>query len=107
MKTRIFARRRRLRFAVLAACLATTGTAYAATTPAAQDSNSGGVSIASAGGKSKDRYGQAVRLSGRVATGSNRGVSLEHAPRGRGWRPVARSTSAADGGYRFTVRARQ
>jgi rare lipoprotein A len=106
--TRFDARGGRLRIAALAASLiVTTGTAFAATTPAAEDSKtSGGVTIAS--GKSKVRYGSRVRLNGRVASGEAGGtVRLEYAPSGRGWRPVAQSRSGAGGSYGFTVRARE
>jgi rare lipoprotein A len=108
MTTRMHVRGGRLRAAALAACLITTGTAYAATTPAAQDSKAGGVTISGAGTKKKLRYGQRMALSGRVSTGGGeRAVRLEHAPGGRGWRPVAATRSGADGSYRFTVRVRQ
>jgi len=58
------------------------------------------------GKQGKVRYGARLSLSGRVATPS-RPVRLEHAPRGAGWRPVARSSSDTAGGYRFAVKARQ
>jgi rare lipoprotein A len=91
------------RFALLAAGLCLTGTAYAATTGAADQS--GGVTIASAGKSHKVAYGRQVRLSGRVASGGARNVRLEQAPGRQGWRPVAQTTSSGDGSYRFAVRA--
>jgi rare lipoprotein A len=104
--TRLDARGGRLRIAALAASLAaTTGTAFAATTPAAEESRTEGVTIAS--GKSKVRYGSQLRLNGRVAGRAGGTVRLEYAPSGRGWRPVAQTRSGASGSYGFTVRARQ
>jgi rare lipoprotein A (peptidoglycan hydrolase) len=88
---------------LLAAGLCLTGTAYAATTGAADQS--GGVTIASAGKSQKVAYGRQLQLSGRVAAGGGRSVRLEQAPGGQGWRPVAQTTSAGDGSYRFAVRA--
>jgi hypothetical protein len=83
--------------------LITTGTAYAATTPAAQDhSNDKGVTISAA--KAKVRYGQTLPVSGRAA---GRSVKLEYAPAGQGWRPVGQSATGAQGSYRFTVRPRR
>ena len=104
MNTRIRARGGRLRYAVAAACLAMTGTAYAATTPAAQDSTTGGVTMS--GKQGKVRYGARLVLSGRVES-VGKPVRLEHAPRGRGWRPLAQSSTTKDGAYRFRVTARQ
>lgn len=101
MSTRIRARAS-FRFALLAVCLAVTGTAYAATSGAAQQNPD--VTMASAGKTQKVRYGKQVKVSGRVP-GAGRGVRLEHAPGGQGWRPVAQTTSAGDGSYRFAVKA--
>jgi rare lipoprotein A len=101
-----FARVRGLRAAALAACLITTGTAYAATTPATQETQRPGVTMATAGKPKKVRYGQEIRLDGQVAGGrAGHRVRLEHAPKGRGWRPVAATQSGAGGGYRFAVSA--
>ena len=104
MKTRFYARGTRLRAAVLAAALMTTGTAYAASTPTAEDA-SGGVTMSGAGDVQKVRYGHPISLSGRAAGGGE--VRLEQAPAGRGWRPVATSRAAEGGSYSFTVRARR
>ncbi|HEY1360452.1 MAG TPA: septal ring lytic transglycosylase RlpA family protein [Thermoleophilaceae bacterium] len=101
MKTRLHARGRRLRIAALVAGLMTTGSAYAATTPAQQPT----VTISGAGDVQKVRYGHEISLSGRAAGGSD--VRLEHAPAGRDWRLLATSHTAAGGGYSFSVRARQ
>src|SRR5215210_3666243 len=83
----------------------TTGTAYAASTPAAQAAATGGVTMSGAGTVREVRFGQRIRLSGR-ATGPAE-IRLEHAPAGRGWRPVASSRAAADGSYTFSVGARE
>ncbi len=91
------------RFALLAAGLCLSGTAYAATTGAA-DQNAG-VTIASAGKSQKVAYGRQVKLAGRFANGGSRNVRLEQAPGDQGWRPVAQTTSAGDGSYAFAVRA--
>ena len=104
--TRISARAS-LRFAALAACLGLTGTAYAATSTAADQTQaqSASVTMAGAGGKAQRiAYGRLLRVSGRVAAGGGRGVRLEHAPRGQGWRPVAETTSGGDGSYSFAVK---
>jgi rare lipoprotein A (peptidoglycan hydrolase) len=92
------------RFALLAAglCLSA-GTAYAATTGAANPS--AGVTIASVGKSHKVAYGRQVKLAGRVASGAGRNVRLEQAPGDQGWRPVAQTTSGGDGSYAFAVRA--
>ena len=92
------------RFALLAAGLCLTGTAYAATNGAA-DQNSEVTMSSSTGKSQRVAYGRQVSLAGRVAGGSGREVRLEHAPGGQGWRPVAKTTSAGDGSYRFAVRA--
>jgi hypothetical protein len=105
MKPRV-TRGGRLRAGILAACLITTGTAYAAATPGAQNSDAAGVTMATA--KSTVRYGSKLRLSGRVAPGApSRGVRLEWAPRGQGWRPAGRTRTGPDGAYRLAVRAWQ
>jgi rare lipoprotein A (peptidoglycan hydrolase) len=90
------------RLALLAAGLCLTGTAYAATTGAADQS--GGVTIASAGKSQKVRYGHRLAFNGK-APGGARTVRLEQAPGGQGWRPVAQTTSGADGSFGFAVKA--
>jgi rare lipoprotein A len=100
--TRFKARGGGVRIAALAALLITTGTAYAATTPAGQGKTDIGVTITAT--KAKVRYGQSLPVSGR-ATG--RSVRLEYAPAGQDWRPVAQSPAGPDGSYRFTVRPRR
>jgi rare lipoprotein A len=100
--TRFRARGGGVRIAALAALLITTGTAYAATTPAAQDKTDTGVTISTT--KAKVRYGQAMPVSGRAA---GRSVRLEYAPAGQGWRPVAQAATGPQGSYRFTVRPRR
>jgi rare lipoprotein A len=100
--TRFKARGGGVRIAVLAALLIMTGTAYAATTPAAQEKTDTGVTISSA--KAKVRYGQSLPVSGRAAGPS---VRLEYAPAGQDWRPVAQAAAGPDGSYRFTVRPRR
>ena len=57
--------------------------------------------------KQKIRYGRRVGISGRVISGGARTIRLEHAATGAGFRPVATSRTAADGSYRFLVRARR
>ena len=74
--TRFRPRGRGVRIVALAAGLITTGTAYAATTPAAQDNTKvNGVTISTT--KAKVRYGQQLPVSGRAAGTS---VKLEYAP---------------------------
>jgi peptidoglycan lytic transglycosylase len=108
VKTRTYARGGRLRFGALAACLVMTSTAYAATTPGAQDADSKGVTIAIAGDREQVAYGKRLELSGAVAERVNgRKVRLEHAPGGRGWRPVAARSTSHGGTWRFAVRATQ
>jgi peptidoglycan lytic transglycosylase len=110
VKMRFDARGGRLRVAVLAACLMTTGTAYAATTPGGGEAGAAGpgATMAGAGTSQKVNYGQKVRLSGRVAPASaGRGVRLEYAPSGKAWRPLKQTKSGGGGGYSFSVRARQ
>ena len=50
-------------------------------------------------------YGHAVHVDGRVTGAPGTSVRLEYAPAGAAWRPVAETTSGADGSYRFAVRA--
>jgi rare lipoprotein A len=90
------------RFALLAAGLCLTGTAYAANTGAA-DQN-GEVTIASAGKSKRVRYGHWLTFSGKAA-GAPRAVRLEQAPGGQGWRPLAQTTSGGDGSFGFAVKA--
>lgn len=104
MKSRMHARGGRLRIAVLVAGLMTTGTAYAASTPPAQDASTG-VTMSGAGDVEKVRYGHEISLSGRTASAGE--VRLEQAPAGHGWRAVATSRSGAGGSYSFSVRARR
>jgi peptidoglycan lytic transglycosylase len=104
VKTRFNARGGRLRVAVLAAGFMTSGTAYAATAPPAEDS-AAGVTISGAGKVHEVRYGQRIALNGRAAGGGE--IRLQHAPAGRDWRPVASSRAGADGSYTFSVRARR
>ena len=103
--TRISARAS-LHLAALAACLGLTGTAYAATSsPADQaQAQSASVTISGAGKTQRIAYGRMLRVGGRVAAGGGRGVRLEHAPRGQGWRPVADTASRGDGSYRFALK---
>jgi rare lipoprotein A len=89
-----------LRIALLAACLGSTGTAYAATT-----SDSGNVSLARAGQSNRVAYGHTLHVDGRVSGAPGSSVRLENAPAGEEWRPIAETTSGGDGSYRFAVRA--
>lgn len=100
--TRSIGRGGGVRLAAFAAALITTGTAYAATTPGAQEKADTGVTISAK--KSKLRYGQRLPLSGRA---SGRSVRIEYAPAGEDWRPVAHAVTGAEGSYRFTVRPRR
>ena len=97
--TRFRQRGRGVRIAVLAAGLISTGTAYAATTPAAKERADTGVTISAT--KAKVRLGQTLPMSGRA---SGRTVKLEYAPAGQGWRPVARAAIGPQGSYRFAPR---
>jgi rare lipoprotein A len=88
------------RIALLAVCLGSTGTAYAATT-----AQSGNVSMARGGQSARVAYGHAVHVEGRVTGAPGTSVRLEYAPAGEEWRPAAQTTSGDDGSYRFAVRA--
>jgi hypothetical protein len=67
-----------------------------------------GVTLAEAAKQQKLRYGAELRLRGRISpSAAGRTVRLEHAPRGEGWRAVARARTGAGGSYRFKVRARR
>jgi rare lipoprotein A len=90
------------RLALLAAGLCLTGTAYAATTGAADQSD--GVTIASASNGQKVRYGHRLTFNGKAAGGAQT-VRLEQDPGGQGWRPVAQTTSGGDGLFGFAVQA--
>ena len=92
------------RFGLLAACIGLTGSAYAASTTGAGDQN-GGVTMSAAGIPQRVAFGRQVSLSGSVNSGAGRSVRLEHAPGRQGWRPVAETTSAGDGTFRFAVAA--
>jgi rare lipoprotein A len=61
--------------------------------------------MSQAGESDRVAYGRAVRVNGQVTAAPGSGVRLEHAPAGEGWRPVATTTSDADGSYSFAVRA--
>jgi len=91
----------------LATCMFTTGIVLAVPSSAAGESapSAASVTMAGAGGSERVSYGERIRLAGRTAPGSL--VQLEQAPTGRGWRAVSQTTSAADGGYGFSVRARR
>jgi peptidoglycan lytic transglycosylase len=91
-----------VRLALLAAGLCLTGTAYAATTGAADQG--GGVTIASATKSEKVRFGHRLSFNGKAAGGA-RTVRLEQDPGGQGWRPVAQTTSGSDGSFGFAVQA--
>ena len=70
-------------------------------TAAPANAQTGGVSLAGAGTKAKLRYGEALRLSGRVPAGGV--VRLEYAPRGGEWRNVGQ-TLVRTGTYSFRLR---
>jgi hypothetical protein len=70
-------------------------------TAAPASAQTGGVSLAGAGTQEKLRYGEALRLSGRVPSGGV--VRLEYAPRGGAWRNVGQ-TAARAGSYSFKLR---
>jgi rare lipoprotein A (peptidoglycan hydrolase) len=108
MDSHSIVRGRGLRLAALAACLITTGTAYAATSPTGgQAAGTDSVTI-SGSGLRHVAYGERVRFAGAVAPRSaGRPVRLEYAPQGRDWQPVAKTKTAANGSYRLSVRARQ
>lgn len=112
MRTRFDARGRWLRAGALAAGLGSLPIAGAAAmptgAPAANEAGAATPAVSIASKRRNVRYGHRLRLGGRVApAGGDRAVRLEYAPRGRGWRPVARSTARPDGTYRFSVRARR
>jgi hypothetical protein len=74
--------------------------------PPSAEAAQGAISLAGAGQSQKIRYGGPVKITGFVAPrAAGRPVKLEHAPNGGGFRPVAAATTAADGSYRFAVRA--
>ena len=54
------------------------------------------------------RLGQPADVRGRLAAAeAGRRIALQYAPRGARWRPIAETTVAADGGYRFSVRLKR
>jgi hypothetical protein len=62
--------------------------------------------MAGAGKDQRVGYGERVALSGQVPQGrAGQSVSLQHAPRGEGWRSVGSTTTASGGSYRFAVKA--
>jgi rare lipoprotein A len=99
---------RRLAMPVAAACLSSVA-AVAAAVAAPTDSPSArqaSVTIASTDGDQKLRFGGRLRLDGRVAgAGEGVAVQLEDAPGGRPWRAVRTTSTRADGGYWFELRA--
>jgi rare lipoprotein A len=105
--TRARARGGRLRGIALAACLATTATGLLAA-PEAAGAESATVTMNGAGTQKVIRHGDRVRLNGRAPSpGAGRTVELEYTPRGPGWQLAARTTTAADGSYRFSTRPRR
>lgn len=66
------------------------------------------ITMAGSGAKQKVRYGERVHISGfaRPRAGG-RSVSLEYAPRGRPFKPVASALTGPDGSYAFSVKARR
>jgi rare lipoprotein A len=119
VKTHLRARAWQLRAAVLAACLITTGTAYAATTPAAQDGDGGGVAKPAGGPAASSKVELTGRSSRHVRRGSRLRVrgTLEPALRGRtvrlqvrarhGWRTVDRARTRHGGRFRAAWRPRR
>jgi rare lipoprotein A len=94
--------------ALAAACLATTATGLSAAAAKETGAEAATVTMAGAGTKKVIRYGEQVRLSGRAPVpGAGRAVELDYAPRGHGWRAVARTTTGADGSYGFLARPRR
>lgn len=69
--------------------------------PAQAQTADAGPSLASAGTKTKVRFGHALSLSGRVAAGAT--VRLEFAPQGGSWRSVGEKL-AQSGSYSFRLR---
>ena len=98
MNTRARARAGRLRPAVLSACAALT--LLGAVTAQAQ-APAAGPSLASAGNKTKVRFGSPLRLSGKVAPGAT--VRIEFAPKGGSWRNIGETLSQS-GSYSFRLR---
>jgi rare lipoprotein A len=100
------ARRRALRRVAVATSVLTTATASGLSTPAAGEVEP---SVRMAGTRGADRvaYGSRIRVRGEVVPREpGRPVALQHALRGRGFRTIARASTDARGGYRFSVRAR-
>lgn len=104
MKINQTARGRGLALAALAAC-SVGATAQAA----APEQDSGpSVSIAKAGQSDTVRYGKRVAIQGTVAPASSgASVELQHAARGREFRPVASTSTAGDGSYSFRPKVRR
>jgi rare lipoprotein A len=98
VNSRARARAGRLRPAALGACAALTLIGVGATSTEAQIV---GPSLARAGTKAKVRYGDPLKLSGRVAAAGV--VRLEYLPAGGEWRSVG-ETLAQNGTYSFRLR---
>jgi hypothetical protein len=92
----------------LAACMFTTAVVLTAPGLAAGETttaSAGTVTMTGAGTTERVNYGERVRIAGQTVPGSV--VQLQHAPAGQGWRAVSQTTSAGDGAYGFTMRARR
>ena len=85
-----------------------TAPAHGPASPRTAEAAQASISLAGSGQTQKVRYGKRVRIHGFVAPrAAGRPVRLEHAVDGRGFRRVAASKTAADGSYRFAVKARR
>ena len=105
MTTHVFARAQRLRLilpVLLTACAATAVPAATAGSPG-QDAVT-----ASFQGDARVRLGQRVVLRGAVTPArAGQPVTLQYAPRGRAYRAVSQTVTAADGAYSLADRPRQ
>jgi rare lipoprotein A len=97
-----------VRFVALAAFLSTAAPALAATVPTDGQAAEAGATMSAAGGAKKVAYGKRVRFAGAVSSSAaGKGVRLEYAPNGTGWRPLAQARTAANGTYSVSVRAKR
>jgi len=98
--------RARLRLMALGASAITVGSLL--TLPAPARAEDAPVTMSVAGETSKLDYGRRVSLRGRApSTAAPRSVTIQFAPRGKGFGPIAQVQSAADGSYAFKARAKR
>jgi rare lipoprotein A len=87
-------------------CVALLATSFALAIAPMARANEPGVSLRLSSGDSQIRYGERVRLSGTAGNRAGRVVALQHAPRGSGFRTLARTETNSLGRYALVHRPR-